>query len=76
MIHDPCALLNRLLSEPIESTWLEFKGNNCDPQMVGEYVSALANSAMLSGRDRAFIVFGVEDITKLPTGTKVRLKKA
>jgi predicted HTH transcriptional regulator len=73
VIHNPCALLERLLAEPAESRWLEFKSNNCDPQDVGEYISALANAAMLEGRDRAFLVFGIEDKTKRKIGTKVRL---
>jgi|GEM_PF-2410509 len=30
-IHNPCALLDRLLQEPNESTWVEFKINNKDP---------------------------------------------
>ncbi|WP_234885329.1 hypothetical protein [Rhizobium rhizogenes] len=39
-IHNPCALLDRLLQEPNESTWLEFKVNNKDPREIGEYISA------------------------------------
>ncbi|WP_245269797.1 hypothetical protein M728_005695 (plasmid) [Ensifer sp. WSM1721] len=74
-IHDPCALLNRLLEEPNESAWLEFKVNNKDPREIGEYVSALANSAMLAGRDRAFLVFGVEDRTRRRVGTELRLQQ-
>ena len=74
-IHDPCALLNRLLQEPNESGWLEFKVNNKDPREIGEYVSSLANSAMLAGRDRAFLVFGVEDRSKERVGTELRLQK-
>ena len=73
MIHNPCALLKRLLSEPAESTWLEFKVNNKDPREIGEYISALANAAMLAGRDRAFLVFGIRDKTLERVGTKVRL---
>lgn len=73
MIHDPCALLDRLLREPGENAWLEFKVNNADLREIGEYVSALANAAMLAGRDRAFLVFGVEDKTKRRVGTDVRL---
>ena len=72
-IHDPAALLNRLLAEPAETPWLEFKVNNVDPRELGEYVSALANAAMLAGRDRAFLIFGVEDKTRLRVGTKIRL---
>ncbi|MDL2403034.1 ATP-binding protein [Rhizobium mayense] len=74
-IHDPCSLLNRLLEEPIESAWLEFKINNKDPREIGEYVSALANSAILAGRDRAFLVFGIEDRTKKRVGTELRLQQ-
>lgn len=75
MIHDPCALLDRLLREPGENDWLEFKVNNADPMDIGEYVSALANAAMLAGRDRAFLVFGIEDKTKRRIGTNVRLSE-
>jgi ATP-dependent DNA helicase RecG len=74
-IIDPGSLLRRLLQETSESTWLEFKHGNCDPQEIGNYVSALANAAILGGKDRAFLVFGVEDKTKLPIGTAVRLKQ-
>ncbi|MBM7045647.1 ATP-binding protein [Rhizobium lusitanum] len=74
-IHNPCALLDRLLQEPNESTWLEFKVNNKDPREIGEYISALANAAMLAGRDRAFMVFGVRDGTRDRVGTDVRLQQ-
>lgn len=74
-IHEPCALLNRLLQEPTESAWLEFKVNNKDPREIGEYVSALANSAMLAGRDRAFLVFGIEDHARSRVGTELRLQQ-
>ena len=64
-INDPCSFLHRLLREPNESSWLEFKVNNGDPREIGEYVSALANAAILAGRDRAFLVFGVRDVNAL-----------
>jgi ATP-dependent DNA helicase RecG len=73
-ISDPCALLTRLLTEPAETPWLEFKESNGDPQVIGEYVSALANAVMLAGRDRAYIVFGVQDKTRARVGTTVRLR--
>lgn len=75
MIHNPCALLDRLISEPAESAWVEFKINNSDPQEIGEYVSALANGAMLAGRERAFLVFGVDDKSRQKIGTIVRLSR-
>jgi predicted HTH transcriptional regulator len=74
-IKDPRALLNLLLANE-ETPWLEFKHNNDDPQEIGEYISALANSAMLADRDRAFLVFGIENSTRKKVGTQARLKRA
>lgn len=73
-INNPCALLARLIKEPAESSWLEFKSNNDDPQLIGEYVSALANAAMLAGREKAYLVFGVNDKSRALEGTTLRLR--
>lgn len=73
--NDPKALLKRLLDEPTECAWLEFKQNNCDPGTIGRYVSASANAAILAERDRAFIVWGIENGTKRRVGTSVRLNQ-
>jgi predicted HTH transcriptional regulator len=73
---DLCALLDRLVAEPDESEWLEFKENKWDTQKIGEYVSALSNSAMLHDKPRAFIVWGVEDGTHKKVGTIIRLRKS
>jgi predicted HTH transcriptional regulator len=72
-INEPGKLLDRLLAESGEQMWLEFKVNNDNVEEMGEYVSALANSAMLCNRDRAFLVFGIEDKTRKKVGTNVRL---
>lgn len=74
-ISDPCALLDRLLREPTESEWLEFKHNQSNVEEIGEYISALANAAMLADKDRAFLVFGIKDGSREKVGTTVRLKK-
>ena len=71
-VTNPCVLLGRLLQEKGENTWLEFKTGNDNPEEIGEYISALANGAMLSDRDRAYLVFGVENKTKEMVGTKVK----
>ena len=63
------ALLDRLRAEPRETEWLEFKSNRFDAQVLGEYLSALANSASLLGKPRAYIVFGIEDGTHAVAGT-------
>jgi ATP-dependent DNA helicase RecG len=49
-------LIEELLSLPRETEWLEDKQNNSDPGTIGEYVSALANSAALAERDHAYIL--------------------
>lgn len=72
-------LLNTLL-QFTESTWLEFKCNNAKPDEVGEYISALANSAALAGRDHAYIVWGIDDVSHEVVGTtfepdKMRVQK-
>lgn len=50
-------LFSELIKLP-ECQWLEFKHNNEDPEMIGEDISALANSAALEG-DHRRILFGV-----------------
>lgn len=72
---NPPMLLERLLKEENESEWLEFKRGNADPQEIGEYVSALANAAMLADRDRAFLVFGIDAETHAKVGTSIKLKR-
>jgi len=50
-------LLQELSRLPKETEWIEFKHNNDDPQMIGEYISALANSAALLGKQSAYVVW-------------------
>ena len=38
-------LIKELISLPSETEWLEFKHNNFESEMIGEDISALANSA-------------------------------
>lgn len=59
--------LERLILELInlseEKSWLEFKKDNYKPDMIGEDISALANSATLTGRDKAYMIWGIDDKT-------------
>ena len=52
-----------------EQPWIEFKHNNCDPQEIGEYVSALSNTAALFNQEHAFLIWGIDDKTHEITGT-------
>jgi ATP-dependent DNA helicase RecG len=62
--------LQSLLAQK-ECEWIEFKRNDADPKAVGEYLSALANSAALHGKDAGWIVWGVDDETRKPVGTTI-----
>lgn len=64
------ATLRNLLAQK-ECEWIEFKRNDADPTIVGEYLSALANSAALHGKDAGWIVWGVDDQTRSPVGTDI-----
>ena len=48
-MEDYNVILKYLLSLKTENEWLEYKENNSDPNMIGEYISALCNSAILEG---------------------------
>ncbi|MGV8968327.1 MAG: ATP-binding protein [Cellulomonas sp.] len=58
---DVTQAVERILALGRETEWIEFKVNNGDPEMIGEYISALGNSAALEGRRRAYLVWGVRD---------------
>lgn len=62
-------LINRLSSIPHETEWIEFKINNAKPESIGEYISALANSAALLGQQYGYIVWGIHDDTHEIVGT-------
>ena len=54
-------LVRELLNLPVETEWVEFKHNNAKPSEIGEYISALANSATLHDKTKAYVVWGIED---------------
>lgn len=63
------AKLGDLLKLPAETEWVEFKHNNDNPQMIGEYLSAVSNSAALESQPLGYIVWGIEDGTHNVVGT-------
>lgn len=62
-------IIDYLRTQPAETEWLEFK-TNVDPERLGKYLSALANSAALANRSSAYLVFGIEDETHDAVGTE------
>ena len=61
-------LVARLIEYP-EAEWLEFKENNFQPDVIGEYISALSNSAAIIGRRVAYLIWGVRDSDRSIVGT-------
>lgn len=66
------AKLTELLALPQETEWAEFKHNNSDPQLIGEYLSAISNSAALESQPFGYIVWGIEDGTHNVVGTSFK----
>lgn len=63
------ALIDRLRSQPHEGAVVEFKSNWDKAEDIGQYLSALANTAVLERRDRAWLLWGIDDKTHAVKGT-------
>ena len=69
--------LNGLLSQLIagwENEVVEFKqaGNDFDTDKIGRYFSALSNEANLRNQDRGWLIFGVNNRTRMVVGSIYR----
>jgi len=69
-------LVHSLERLPAETEWVEFKENNADPNEIGEYISALSNSAALLRQPSGFLVWGIKDGTHETVGTNFKPKLA
>ena len=57
------SLVKEIIKLPNETEWIEFKHNNDEPQMIGEYISAIANSPdFVAGSPKAFWYFILNNI--------------
>lgn len=63
------SLIERLRKLPVETEWLEYKSNNTEPQMIGEYISALSNSVALNNKEKGYLIWGIDDSTHDIIGT-------
>ena len=63
-------LVNTLRKYSSETNWFEFKHNNYDPEMIGQDISALANSAAYAEKACAYMVWGIDDKTHAIVGTE------
>lgn len=63
------AIVDKLRTRGREASTVEFKSNWDHPSDIGEYLSALANAAVLERRDHAWLVWGVSDKNQEIIGT-------
>lgn len=69
--------LDEIRALPKETEWVEFKHNkSVSNKTIGEYISALSNSACLHNQPFAYMIWGIEDSTHKIVGTSFSLKKA
>ncbi|MDD5547803.1 MAG: ATP-binding protein [Candidatus Pacebacteria bacterium] len=62
-------LINKYVELSAETEWIEFKANHQSPEKIGEYISALSNSACLHQKAEAYLIFGIENDTHKIVGT-------
>lgn len=69
-------IINECRSYEDEREWFEFKENVFLVDYVGEYISALSNSAAMLGRKYAYLIWGVNDKTHEIMGTNIDYNKS
>lgn len=62
-------LVNKLREYDSEANWFEFKHNNYNEEMIGQDISALANSAAYADKACAYMIWGIHDKTHEIVGT-------
>ena len=69
-------LAREICGLPGETEWVEFKRNMAVPRDIGEYISALSNSAVLNDKPYGYLVWGVQDQPHKIVGTDFRPEAA
>ncbi len=62
-------LVDELRQYSGETEWVEYKRNHCAAELIGEYISALANEACLKHKPKGYLLFGIQDETNEVVGT-------
>lgn len=63
------SIINEARKHLYEMPWIEFKHNNYDPQEIGEYISALSNTAALFNQEHAYLIWGIDNNSHDIVGT-------
>lgn len=70
------SLIERLRNFSNETEWLEFKVNNAEPTIIGEYISALSNSATICEKEKAYLLWGIDNDSHEIVGTNFSPKQS
>lgn len=70
MEDDLSKIIRNLIQHKYEEEWFEFKMNWFEPHQLGEYISALSNSAALLGHKEAYFVWGIHNQTHEVLGSE------
>ena len=68
-------LLLKLVTQPKESEWIEFKLNYHSAEEIGNSISALSNGACLFNKKHGYLLFGVKDTIQSIEGTTFKPHK-
>ncbi len=63
------ALIGDLRKLPAETSWVEFKVNNTNPDEIGKLISAISNAARLADQNCGYVVWGIQDGDHAVVGT-------
>lgn len=69
------SLIDELRQLPTETEWVEFKVDNYNRAEIGEYLSALSNSAALHEHEIAYLLYGIHNETHEIVGTSFKPKE-
>lgn len=68
-------VVKEIISRKFEEEWFEFKENWFEAHGIGEYISALSNSAAICKKDFAYLIWGINDESHEVIGTKFNFRK-
>lgn len=66
------ALVDDLRARDHEDAWFEFKKDNINPEKLGATISGLANGARLADKESAYLIWGIDDVSKEVVGTSFK----
>lgn len=62
-------LIDDLRGRPAETSWIEFKENKADGELIGKLISAMSNAARLADQPFAYVCWGIRDGDHAVVGT-------